>query len=381
MPRRGGEALRIRRSSVTLASAMRFFARAPGGSPMKRVAFLLTAILSPVLVASAQDAYFDILSEGVIATTYTEGGITFSNLENDIGGPIGTNSFICEQADADLTGQPGFSAPNCLGGATGYSPGPGAAYSRVKSYEMSTGQINTLGRLELWDGGIAGNTVSLEAYLGGTLVNSHTIVTTFAFGAHYTLQVTGVPFDMLRLQGGGPQENGCMFVLVDNVHISGSPTTGVVTCPGDGTGTACPCGNNSPIGAGEGCLSSMGVGGKLHATGNASLSGDTAVLHGAQMPNAPCLYFQGTTQIGGGAGTAFGDGLRCAGGTIIRLGTKTNVAGASQYPDAGDPTLSVRGQVTAPGLRIYQTWYRNAAAFCTPSTFNLTNSVALTWLP
>src|SRR6185436_9868153 len=135
------------------------------------------------------------------------------------------------------------------------------------------------------------------------------------------------------------------------------------------------------VGAGEGCLSSLGVGGKLRGTGNANLSADTAVLHGEQMPNAPCLYFQGTTQIAGGAGTAFGDGLRCAGGSIIRLGTKTNAGGGSEYPDTGDPTLSVRGQVLAPGLRVYQTWYRNAAAFCTSATFNLTNSLAITWAP
>jgi hypothetical protein len=349
---------------------------------MRRSALSLVTLLSfLVLDASAQDATFDTLTEGVIATTFTEGGITFQNLENDIGGPIGTNSFICEQADGDLSGQPGFSAPNCLGGAVGYSPGAGGAYTRVKSYEMTTGQINTLGRLELWDGGIQGNTITLEAYLGGTLVNSQTIVTTFAFGAHYTMQVSGVPFDLLRLQGGGTQQNGCMFILVDNVHISGSPTTGTALCLGDGSGAQCPCANNSPAGSGEGCLSSLGVGGELHGTGAASLSGDTAVLHGAQMPNAPCLYFQGTTQLGGGAGIAFGDGLRCAGGTIIRLGTKTNVAGASQYPDAGDPSLSVRGQVASPGMRVYQTWYRNAAAFCTSSTFNLTNGVGITWVP
>ncbi len=26
-------------------------------------------------------------------------------------------------------------------------------------------------------------------------------------------------------------------------------------------------------------------------------------------------------------------------------------------------------------------WYRNAAAFCTPSTFNLTNGLSITWVP
>jgi hypothetical protein len=75
----------------------------------------------------------------------------------------------------------------------------------------------------------------------------------------------------------------------------------------------------------------------------------------------------------------FGDGLRCAGGTVIRLGTKANAAGASQYPDAGDAAVSVRGLVTAPATTTYQTWYRNAATFCTAATFNLSNGLSLTW--
>jgi hypothetical protein len=91
------------------------------------------------------------------------------------------------------------------------------------------------------------------------------------------------------------------------------------------------------------------------------------------------LYFQGTTQVGGGGGAAFGDGLRCAGGAVVRLGTKMNVGGASQYPAAGDLSVSVRGQVTTPGTRQYQVWYRNAAAFCQPDTYNLTNGLTIVW--
>ena len=82
----------------------------------------------------------------------------------------------------------------------------------------------------------------------------------------------------------------------------------------------------------------------------------------------------------GGTGTVFGDGLRCAGGMVVRLGTKTNVAGSSHYPAAGDPSVSVRGSITAPGTRTYQVWYRNAASFCTPSTFNLSNGLSIVWM-
>jgi hypothetical protein len=102
-------------------------------------------------------------------------------------------------------------------------------------------------------------------------------------------------------------------------------------------------------------------------------------LRHAQLRRA---LFPGTAQIASGLGTGFGDGLRCAGGSIVRLGTKTNVAGASQYPSGNDQSISVRGLIPlAGGLRTYQAWYRNAAPFCTPSTFNLTNGLQVTWQP
>jgi hypothetical protein len=64
---------------------------------------------------------------------------------------------------------------------------------------------------------------------------------------------------------------------------------------------------------------------------------------------------------------------------VARLGTATNSGGASQYPAGAQLPVSVRGNVTTPGVRIYQVWYRNAAAFCTPSTFNLTNGLWVLW--
>jgi hypothetical protein len=161
----------------------------------------------------------------------------------------------------------------------------------------------------------------------------------------------------------------------------GNATAGTPFCLGDGTATACPCGNNSPVGDNSGCLSSLGTGGKLAGQGVPSISGDTVVLQGSQMPNSSALYFQGTTQQGGGAGAVFGDGLRCAGGVVTRLGTTVNVAGSSQYPFGAFPSVSVKGGVVAPGLRTYQCWYRNAAAFCNPSTFNLSNGLSITWIP
>jgi hypothetical protein len=157
-------------------------------------------------------------------------------------------------------------------------------------------------------------------------------------------------------------------------------TTGTVYCSGDGSGTACPCGNAGA--AGSGCASSVSaIGAHLGATGIPSIASDSFVLLGSNMPNSSALYFQGTAQTAGGAGAVFGDGLRCASGSVIRLGTKTNTGGASSYPAAGDAAISVKGMNGAGVMRGYQVWYRNAAAFCTVSTFNLTNGMAATWVP
>lgn len=152
-------------------------------------------------------------------------------------------------------------------------------------------------------------------------------------------------------------------------------------CFGDGSGTACPCGNNSSVGAEAGCLNSFSGAATLRTYGVASLSNDSLSLLGANMPNGTCLYFQGTSQENGGSGSVLGDGLRCATGTLVRLGTKNNGVGASQFPQPGDMPISTVGSVAMPGTRTYQIQYRNNATFCTPSGFNQTNGVEVTWVP
>ena len=118
------------------------------------------------------------------------------------------------------------------------------------------------------------------------------------------------------------------------------------------------------------------------ANGTARISADTVVLIASGLPAmGAVLFLQGSAAENGGAGSALGDGLLCVGGTIVRLGTRTSAAGVVSFPASGDPSLSVRG---APGLgtiRTYQAWYRNAANYCTPSTFNLTNASRITWAP
>jgi hypothetical protein len=167
---------------------------------------------------------------------------------------------------------------------------------------------------------------------------------------------------------------------LDDVEF-GSLNLGVF-CFGDGSGQSCPCGNNSAVGDKVGCLSSIGTGGKLRYSGVPSTTADSVVLIATDMPVSSALFYQGTTQTSGGAGAVFGDGLRCASGSITRLGAHSTPGGMAHYPDGTDSPVHVHGGVSAGDVRTYQTWYRNAnPSFCTPLTFNLTNGLQLTWGP
>jgi len=168
------------------------------------------------------------------------------------------------------------------------------------------------------------------------------------------------------------------------------PTGGTagVYCFGDGTGNACPCGN---IGfPGHGCRSSATPwGGMLNAIGFASVTADSVLLLGTNMPAGKLsLYFQGTTRLGGGLGVPVSDGLNCAGGGgSIRLGsmTTTNPGGTSFYPNPGLGHLpvSIRGAIPPAGAtRYYTIWYRDGPSICgAVSAVNFTNGYTLLWVP
>jgi hypothetical protein len=168
---------------------------------------------------------------------------------------------------------------------------------------------------------------------------------------------------------------------VNGFQLERLETPAIPFCAGDGSGTPCPCGN--PGAPGHGCANSATVvGARLDGNGVASLTQDSFVLDGSGMPAIPVLYFQGTAQASGGAGAVFGDGLRCAAGTVTRLAVKQNSpGGTSHYPAAGDLPISMRGQIpVVGGTRTYQCWFRSIPGQC-GSGFNLSNGVEVTWIP
>lgn len=154
---------------------------------------------------------------------------------------------------------------------------------------------------------------------------------------------------------------------------------GVAFCLGDGSATACPCGNASASFARAGCLNSTGAAGRLDDEGSASLASDTLDLVASGLPTAAAATFvQGDQRENGGAGVVFGDGLRCVAGGLTRLATIVASGGSASLASGGIP-ISVLGQVASPGTWTYQAIYRNAASFCTPSVFNGTNGIEMTW--
>lgn len=145
-------------------------------------------------------------------------------------------------------------------------------------------------------------------------------------------------------------------------------------CFGHGSGTPCPCGNAGATGSG--CANSVNPNGaNLASLGVPSVALDTFQLVATGMPNSSALFLQGTNEIA----VPFGDGLRCVGGSVIRLRTKPIVGGACAYPEAGETSISVRGGCAPGDVLAYQCWYRSAAPYCTPSAFNLSNGVRATW--
>ncbi len=177
--------------------------------------------------------------------------------------------------------------------------------------------------------------------------------------------------DHIFMAGGAVVQGLQATTYVDAFRPLAVQATHVCDCASSG-----PCANSASE---AGCRNSTGAGGELTATGSARVSGDTLVLRvSALPPTTSVLFFQGTTLVQGGAGSPFGDGLRCAGGSVVRLATRATSGGAIEYPGAGDATVSVRGLVASPALRHYQVWYRNPAGPCGTGS-NLTNAVSVNW--
>jgi hypothetical protein len=153
---------------------------------------------------------------------------------------------------------------------------------------------------------------------------------------------------------------------------------------------ACPC-SNPPSGTGRGCDNSVATGGaSLAAAGGTYLSSDSLVFTtSGEKPTATSVLLQGTSSPA--SGLVYGQGVRCVGGTLKRLFTKTASSGSVTAPDFGAGDLAVSARSAAKGdpisagqSRWYLVFYRDPILLggCPAnSTFNATQTGLVVWAP
>jgi len=171
--------------------------------------------------------------------------------------------------------------------------------------------------------------------------------------------------------------------LVDDVVVRTVPEAFPTSCFGDGSATGCPC-NHSGL-TGHGCQNSWNTGGAV-LTVSGTTSPDTILLQASdEPPSALTIFLQGNAIL---TPVSFGDGLRCAGGSLKRLYVKNASGGVALAPALGDPTVSQRalalGDLLDPGSRrYYQTYYRDPyTTWCPPplgANFNSSTMRKITW--
>ena len=232
----------------------------------------------------------------------------------------------------------------------------------------------------------SGGSWSQDAYLQASNAEAHD-----HFGFSVSLAggslVVGAPHEDGSATGvdGDAGDNGALESGA--AYVVSIATSGTITpfCFGDGTqATPCPCGNRGA--PGRGCASSqVPAGARLDASG--TTTPDTLVLTASDLlPSALSIFLQGNLPVH--AGLVFGDGVRCAGGQLLRLAAKNAVAGVARFPEPGEPSISARAAelgapIPAGGTRYYQTYYRDPSAmFCPPpagNTWNVTQGVTVVW--
>jgi hypothetical protein len=307
----------------------------------------------------------------------------------------GTISFLANQGNGNFAPQVAYAAASCNSVVALDLDGD-------LDLDLATGRVNGVGLLTNDGNGVFSAPVLVPSSTGmfgikaadfdldgdldfaGTTSSTSALCVLVNQGAGvYTEAPLAVPcegaFDVGDLDRDGDIDVAAVATAGISV-LRNTLASGRSICAGDGASTACPCGNFSLPGDQAGCTNSTAAGATLRATASASLSHDRLVLKGAGMPGtAPAMYFQGSAAQAGGMGIGFGDGLFCAGGAIVRLGLVFSVGGVSEFPGVGDLSVSEKGFVTGVGERVYQVWYRDAASFCTSSTFNLSNGVVVRW--
>lgn len=212
---------------------------------MKNYTLLLQTLTAALIASSslASVADFESAQEGYVGETFTDGGITFSSL-NDVAGinPDGSNfvageygrQFIVENATLAINDFPGvLSGTNALSFGGSFIAGDNLSINILSSFHMSTGQVESFASMDLLffeNGPWSGITLSLDATLDGTLVASDSYMLSDLGGRDNlvgrSLSIDGVAFDSLQVSARYSDGTYTAFAgLVDNVVIIPTPGT------------------------------------------------------------------------------------------------------------------------------------------------------------
>jgi len=165
-------------------------------------------------------------------------------------------------------------------------------------------------------------------------------------------------------------DHGSLTVYSDSIQL------GEIFCAGDGTAAPCPCGNTGP--EDHGCANSDGTGAHLRGSGSASVQSDSLSFRASALPvGQPALLYTGINRIQAGQGVGFGDGLRCAGGAVVRLGVRFADGGGGAEWSAPFSNAPWSAGVT----RHFQVWFRNNQVTACGGGFNLSNGYTIDFTP
>jgi len=122
--------------------------------------------------------------------------------------------------------------------------------------------------------------------------------------------------------------NGKSDIFIRDFDLTGFDS---ICDPGVAGVSACPC-SNPPGATGHGCDNSSATGGAaLSAAGSAYLTVDRLVFTAIGTTSVSTgILMQGDLELP--SGSVFGQGVRCAGGTLKRLYVKSIVAGTMSAP-------------------------------------------------